>query len=78
MRALLLDLAPATLLVECAGVDWLRHPVIYASTASADIDPSLRSAWRASLAGPVFFLVGCALAVLGELVARARRQPAGP
>ena len=55
----LLDAAPTTLLVESAGVDWMRHPGIYDSVAS---DRFERQAWRGVLAGPAVLLVGCLLA----------------
>lgn len=60
LAARMLDLSPVTLLAECAGLDWLRHPAVYESAGTADIDPSLRSAYRGVLAGPASFLVGCA------------------
>ncbi len=73
VSALLLDFSPTTLLVECAGVDWMRHPAMYDAAATADIDPSLRTAWRGILAGPASFLLGCCLAVAGDRIARTRR-----
>jgi hypothetical protein len=75
LAARLLDLAPTTLAAECAGLDWMRHPAIYAPAGAADIDPSLRVAFAGVLAGPIAFVVGCLLAALGEGVARARAQP---
>jgi len=74
VEARLLDLAPATLVVECAGVDWMRHPAIYDAAGTADIDPSLRLPYRGSLAGPIAFVVGCLLAAAGEGIARARSK----
>ncbi len=71
----LLDASPATLLAECAGVDWMRHPAVYAAAGTADIDPALRVAYRGALAGPIAFVVGCALAAAGEAIARARSKP---
>jgi hypothetical protein len=69
-----LDLAPATLLAECAGIDWMRHPAIYEPAGAIDIDPSLRVAWRGALAGPIILLVGCAAALAVERrMSRARR-----
>ena len=72
VAARLLDLAPTTLLAECAGLDWLRHPAIYDAAGTADIDPALRIAFRGPLAGPLAFVVGCALAAAGAGIARAR------
>jgi hypothetical protein len=71
-----LDLAPATLLAECAGIDWMRHPAIYEPAGAIDIDPGLRVAWRGALAGPIVLLVGCAAALAAErCVRRSRRSP---
>lgn len=74
LAARLLDLSPATLLAECAGLDWMHHPAIYAPAGAADIDPATRIAFTGSLAGPLAFVVGCALATLGEGIARARAR----
>jgi hypothetical protein len=74
VEARLLDLSPATLVEECAGLDWMRHPAIYDAAGSADIDPSLRLAYRGRLAGPIAFVVGCLLAAIGEGIARARAK----
>jgi hypothetical protein len=72
IAARLLDLSPATLLAECAGLDWMRHPATYAPAGAADIDPATRIAHPGALAGPIAFVVGCALAILGERIARTR------
>ena len=81
IAARLLDLSPATLLAECAGLDWMRHPAVYAPAGAADIDPATRVAYSGALAGPLAFVVGCALAALGEGIARSRARtetrPAG-
>jgi hypothetical protein len=74
VEARLLDLSPATLVEECAGIDWMRHPAIYDAAGSADIDPSLRLPYRGALAGPIAFVVGCLLAAIGEGIARARAK----
>jgi hypothetical protein len=74
VSARLLDLSPATLLEECAGMDWMRHPALYDSAGTADIDPSLRVPFRGPLAGPLAFVVGCAIAAAGEAIARARSK----
>ncbi len=57
----LLDLSPATLLVESAGVDWMRHPAVY---DAAGTDRFERAPYRGSLAGPLTFVVGCLLFAL--------------
>jgi hypothetical protein len=72
-NARLLDLSPATLVAECAGLDWMRHPAVYEAADTSQIDPSLRVAWRGTLAAPVVFLLGCSLAVAGDRLARKRR-----
>jgi hypothetical protein len=69
VSARLLDLAPSTLLAECAGLDWMRHPAIYEPAGALDIDPSLRVAWRGFLAGPIVFLVGCGAALAADRIA---------
>jgi len=74
VAARLLDLSPATLLAECAGLDWMRHPAIYAPAGAADIDPATRISYEGALAGPLAFVVGCLLATLGEGIARARAR----
>ncbi len=72
--ARLLDLSPATLLVESAGIDWMRHPAVYAPAGADSIGPDLRLPWRGELAGPVVLLVGCALAFTALRSAASRRQ----
>jgi hypothetical protein len=74
VSARLIDLSPATLLEECAGVDWMRHPALYDPAGSADIDPSLRVPFRGPLAGPLAFVVGCLITAVGEGIARARSK----
>lgn len=76
VSARLLDLSPLSLLAECAGLDWMRHRAVYDAAGTANIDPSLRIAFRGTLAGPIAFVVGCALAALGEGIARARSKAA--
>jgi len=75
VNALLLDLSPATLLAECAGLDWMRHPVVYDAANTVDIDPLSRVARSAPLAGGIVFVVGCALALVAERRARRVRSP---
>lgn len=72
--ALLLDASPATLLAECAGVDWLRHPAIYDAAGSADIDPRSRSPYSGPLAAGIVLVLGCTLALIAERSARARER----
>ncbi|MBL8857511.1 MAG: hypothetical protein JNL28_03270 [Planctomycetes bacterium] len=72
VSALLLDASPATLLAECAGVDWMRHPPIYDGSATVDIHPALRSPYSARLAGSLVFVVGCSLAFAAEHLRRRR------
>lgn len=62
LRAVVLDLSPATVAAEWAGVDWMRHPAVYDSSGTVDFDPGTRTAYRASLAGALVFVVGCAAA----------------
>lgn len=59
--AVLLDLSPVVLVVECAGVDWLRHPAVYGPAGGDAIGPVLRGPWSGPLAGSVSLLVGCLL-----------------
>ena len=70
--AVLLDLSPATLLAECAGVDWLRHPAIYDAAGTADLDPARRSPYVPALAGGIALVLGCALAVAAARIDRQR------
>jgi len=70
--ARLLDLSPATLVAESAGVDWLRHPAVYDAAGSFDIDPRSRSPYPPALAGGIAFVLGCALAAAAEAFARSR------
>ncbi len=76
--AVLLDASPATLLAECASVDWLRHPAIYDAAGSADIDPRTRSPYRPPLAAGIVLVLGCALALYAERSARARERNSDP
>jgi hypothetical protein len=70
IAAATLDLSPATLVAECAGVDWMRHPAVY---AAAGTDRLERPSYAAELAGPAALLVGCALCALAARSARAAR-----
>lgn len=73
--ARLLDLSPATLALESAGVDWMHHPAIYEPAGALDIDPGLRGPWQGKLAGPALLLVGFGLAAFGAGRARRRERP---
>ncbi len=75
LTSLLLDLSPATLLVECGGVDWMRHPAVYGPAGS---DRFLRASWRGSLAGPAVLLVGCGLAAAAAGLRRRGVRSTGP
>jgi len=78
-RARALDLSPASLVVESAGVDWLLQPALYARARTSDIDPALRRAYRGRLAAPLVLVVGFALAAGGSALSRrnAARGTAG-
>ncbi len=78
--ARLLDASPMTVLAECAGIDWLRHPAVYDAAGTSDIDPRTRSPYSPPLAGGIVLVLGCASAFLAERFARAkeRRTTAAP
>ncbi len=68
-----LDLSPASLVVEVGGLDWMRHPAVYAPVGADSIGPELRQPFGA-LAGMTVLLVGCSLAWVGGLTSRALRD----
>lgn len=70
----LLDLSPWSLVFEAAGIDWMRHAAMYEPAGALDIDPSLRQPYTPALAGTLALVLGCALALGGELRAR-RKHP---
>jgi len=71
----LLDLSPSALVIECAGVDWMRHAAVY---DPAGTDRFARRPWPGELAGPAVLLVGCALAAAARRVpVRRTSTPAG-
>ncbi len=76
--ARLLDLSPATLLAESAGVDWLRHPAVYDAAGAVDIDPRSRSPYAPALAGGIAFVLGCTFAAAAEAFARFRSGRSAP
>lgn len=59
LGAHVLDAAPATLLAESAGLDWMRHPNVYAS-AGTDWFSDRRAPYDGTLAALVALVVGCA------------------
>jgi hypothetical protein len=59
LGARVLDAAPATLLTESAGLDWMRHPNVYAS-AGTDWFSDRRAPFDGTLAALVALVVGCA------------------
>ena len=63
----LLDLSPTVLVMECAGSDWMRHPLVYEPVGS---DRFERRAWRGTLAGPTLLLVGYLFAAGAYLASR--------
>jgi len=65
----LLDLSPSALVIESAGVDWMRHAAVYDPVGT---DRFERRAWRGALAGPTALVLGCALAA-AALLAPARK-----
>lgn len=79
----MLDLSPATLMVESAGIDWLRYPAVYGPAGGDAIGPDLRIPWNAwgwapipggVLAGGVLSLVGYALTCLSRRLRRPFRS----
>jgi len=73
--ARLLDVSPVSLVVESAGVDWMRHSAVYEPVGTSSMGPDLRTAWRGFLAGPTVLLVGCVLALVGRRKSRRRPEP---
>lgn len=71
LAACLLDISPLSLVLESAGVDWMRHPALYDPAGTLDIGPELRQAWRGMVAGPALFVVGC-FALAASSACRAR------
>jgi hypothetical protein len=72
VAALVLDLSPATLALECAGLDWMRHPATY-HPAGTDWYSDRRAPWRAPLAGSAALVLGCLAAAL-SVRARTREE----
>jgi len=74
LASLLLDLSPVTLVLECAGLDWMRHPATY-HPAGTDWYSDRRAPWRAPLAGSGALVLGCLAAAL-SVRARTRDERA--
>jgi hypothetical protein len=55
--SVLLDLSPATLVAECSGLDWMRHPSIYGPVGT---DRFEREPWNGPWAGSIVLGLGCA------------------
>jgi hypothetical protein len=53
--------------LECGGLDFMRHPEVYGPVGTMDFGPELRSAWRAPGAAVPLLLLGLALAGLAFL-----------
>lgn len=62
--ALAVDLSPVTCVLECAGLDWMRHPSIYELAGS--LPPDARTPYRGMLAGPLLLVVGWGLVMVAE------------
>jgi hypothetical protein len=65
----LLDLSPATLFAESAGLDWMRAPGIYSPVG---VDRFERASFSGALAGPAVLLVGCAAWAFAAWLAKRR------
>jgi hypothetical protein len=70
VAARVLDLAPTTLVAECAGVDWMRQGAIYEGSSTVDIDPSVRTSYDWRRGGVIVLVVGGAAALVMERVRR--------
>ncbi|HJP00281.1 MAG TPA: hypothetical protein QF764_00755 [Planctomycetota bacterium] len=67
VAARLLDLSPVAVVLECGGLDFMRHPEVYGPAGTMDFGPELRSAWRAPGAAVPLLLLGLAFAGLAFL-----------
>ena len=65
LSACFLDLSPASLVLESAGIDWMRHPAVYSPAGADSIDPLLRLPWVGTWAGPCVLLLGCLTSWMG-------------
>ncbi len=66
----LLDLSPRTLLMESAGLDWLRHPAVYEAAGTDRLGPGLRTVFAGPVAGSATLLVGCTSVAVRVLIRR--------
>lgn len=65
----LLDLSPATLVVECSGLDWMRHPSIYGPVGT---DRFEREPLHGPLVASIALAVGCAASLAAARVRKRR------
>ncbi|MFT5285437.1 MAG: hypothetical protein ACI8TQ_001602 [Planctomycetota bacterium] len=63
----LFDASPVTLLVETAGVDWMRHRCVY-TAAGTEWFSDRRRPFDGKVSAPIVLLIGC----LGIFLARSR------
>ncbi|MBL6755536.1 MAG: hypothetical protein ISQ11_03925 [Planctomycetes bacterium] len=70
----LLDLSPRTLLMEGAGLDWMRHPAMYEAAGTDRLGPGLRTVYAGPVAGSTTLLVGCAALAGRALIRRSAVQ----
>ncbi len=74
LAARLLDLSPAALLLETAGVDFLRLPAVYGPVGADSMDPNLRLAWG-NLAGWGVGVLGLCLSTVAWICHRRKTVP---
>jgi hypothetical protein len=74
IAARLLDCSPATLMLETAGVDYLRLPAIYGPVGADSMDPNLRLPWG-NLAGWGVCVLGLCLSMAGSAWRRRNKVP---
>ena len=70
LAAELFDLSPMTLLIESAGVDWMRHPTVY-NAAGTEWFSDRRRPFDGKLTAPIMLLIGS----MGAFLTRSRRTP---
>ncbi len=74
LAARLLDVSPAALLMESAGVDFLRLPAVYGPVGADCMDPNLRLAWG-NLAGWGVGVLGLCLSTAAWTCHRRKTVP---